>query len=275
MSTADHTLVMGILNATPDSFSDGGLYSSPDGAIEYGLEMWRLGADIIDVGGESTRPGSTPVPAAVEIARTAPVVAALAAAGVVVSIDTMKAEVAAAGIERGAHIVNDVSALGDPAMASLCAASGVGVVLMHMLGTPQTMQDDPHYEDVVSEVSEYLEIRAQAAIDVGVSPDRIVIDPGIGFGKQFGHNLDLLSNISRLKALGYPVLVGTSRKGFLGTILGDAGFETVAGERDAATAATVALAIAGGAQLVRVHNIGHGIQAARTADAIVRASQRR
>jgi dihydropteroate synthase len=271
LSNDDHTLVMGIVNVTPDSFSDGGAHGTHGEAIAHGLELWEQGADIVDIGGESTRPGATPVTAADEIDRVVPVVAELAERGVVVSIDTMKATVAEAAINAGAHIVNDITALADPDMAPLCAESEVGVILMHMQGTPQTMQNDPQYEDVVTEVLEYLESRARVAADNGISSDGIVIDPGIGFGKQFEHNLALLGGIARFASTGFPVLIGTSRKGFLARILRDAGFEVPAASRDAATASTVALAIAGGATIVRVHNVGHGVQAARTADAMVRA----
>jgi dihydropteroate synthase len=275
LSNEDHTLVMGIVNVTPDSFSDGGTHETHREAIAHGLELWDQGADIVDVGGESTRPGATPVAAADEIDRVTPVVAALVERGVVVSIDTMKATVAAAAIAAGAHIVNDITALADPDMAPLCAESEVAVILMHMQGTPQTMQDDPSYADVVAEVLEYLESRARVATDNGINTDRIVIDPGIGFGKQFEHNLSLLGGVARFVATGFPVLIGTSRKGLLGQILRDAGFEVPAADRDAATASTVALAIAAGATIVRVHNVGHGVQAARTADAMVRAPLRR
>lgn len=271
LSNEDHTLVMGIVNVTPDSFSDGGTLETHREAIAHGLKLWEQGADIVDIGGESTRPGATPVTAADEFDRVVPVVAALVERGVVVSIDTMKATVAGAAIAAGAHIVNDITALTDPEMAPLCAESAVGVVLMHMQGTPQTMQNDPDYADVVTEVLEYLESRARFATDNGINTDRIVIDPGIGFGKQFHHNLSLLGGVARFAATGFPVLIGTSRKGFLGKILRDAGFEVPAADRDAATASTVALAIAGGATIVRVHNVGHGVQAARTADAMVRA----
>jgi dihydropteroate synthase len=275
LSTEDHTLVMGIVNTTPDSFSDGGLYDANRDAIAHGLYLWDQGADIVDVGGESTRPGAVPVPVDDEIERVVPVVAGLAARGVVVSIDTMKAPVASAAIAAGAHIVNDITALGDPEMTAVCAESGVGVVLMHMQGTPQTMQENPSYENVVAEVRDYLVKRARYAIENGIGVENIVVDPGIGFGKEFHHNLDLLDGIERLADTGFPVLIGTSRKGFLGLIMHAAGFEVVAADRDAATASTVALAIARGAAIVRVHNVSHGVQAARTADAIVRAPLRR
>jgi dihydropteroate synthase len=266
---------MGIVNVTPDSFSDGGLYADYQGAVTHGMRLQDRGADILDVGGESTRPGADPISAGEEIERVVPVVAALVERGAVVSIDTMKAEVAEAAVAAGVHIVNDITALRDPGMAAVCAGSGVGVVLMHMQGTPETMQIAPHYEDVATEVLGYLEERARVGIDAGIDADRIVIDPGIGFGKLFDHNIELINATARFAASGFPVLIGTSRKGFLGAIMRDAGFETVGAERDPATAATVALAVAGGAAVVRVHNVGHGVQAARTADAIVRSSSGR
>jgi dihydropteroate synthase len=275
LSPDDHTLIMGIVNVTPDSFSDGGRYAAVEAAVAHGLSMWNQGADVVDVGGESTRPGAEPVSAIEEMSRVVPIVRDLADQGVVVSVDTMKAEVASAAIGAGAHIINDVSALTDPEMADVCAATGAGVVLMHMQGEPRTMQDDPHYDDVVPEVASFLENRADHAVRAGIARSRICVDPGIGFGKTFDHNLDLLNGVDRLGAIGYPVLIGTSRKGFLGAILQDAGFSASADQRDPATAATVALAVVGGASVVRVHNVGHALQAARTADAMVRASRRR
>lgn len=242
---------------------------------ERGIQMWSEGADIIDVGGESTRPGAEPVSIDEELGRVVPVVAGLVSEGVMVSVDTRKAAVAAAAIGAGAHIVNDVTALGDTAMAAASAQSGVGVVLMHMQGSPQTMQLNPEYEDVVSEVFSYLVDRAEYARAAGIDRANICLDPGIGFGKTHDHNLELLSKIDRFTHSEYPILVGASRKGLLGTILHDAGLDTVPAERDPATAATVALAIASGAAVVRVHNVGHAFQTARVADAIVRASQRR
>lgn len=275
LSTEDHTLIMGVVNVTPDSFSDGGRYSATAAAIEHGLQLWNDGADIVDVGGESTRPGAQPIAADEELKRVVPVVAGLVDAGVVVSVDTMKVEVAGAAIAAGAHIVNDITALADPNMAELCAAEAVGVVLMHMQRDPQTMQINPRYQDLLAEVSNYLKTRATGARRSGIKASSICIDPGIGFGKTHAHNLELLNHIDRFAALGHPLLIGTSRKGFLGTILLEAGLDTVAAQRDPATTATVALAIAGGAAVVRVHNVGHAFQAARVADAIVRASQRR
>jgi len=277
LSTADHTLVMGVLNVTPDSFSDGGRFDATDAtdaAVAAGLDLWRQGADLVDVGGESTRPGSVGVSVAEETDRVISVVAALAAAGVLVSVDTSKPEVAAAALDAGAEVVNDITALADPDMAALCAARGPGVVLMHMQGTPETMQLDPRYHDVVAEVARYLIDRAAAAVAAGVDPARICLDPGIGFGKRLDHNLDLLSGVATLAATGYPVLIGTSRKGFLGEILATAGHGAPADRRDPATHATTALAVVAGAAVVRAHDVVGTLQAARTADAIVRSHGR-
>jgi dihydropteroate synthase len=232
--------------------------------------LYAQGADLVDVGGESTRPGSRSIPAAEEVARIEPVVAGLAAAGVPVSIDTSKPEVAAIAIAAGAEAVNDVTALRNPEMTELCADSRVGVVLMHMRGTPETMQLRPRYEDVVAEVVADLESWSTAAMGSGVASDRICLDPGIGFGKTFGDNLSLLEGIGRIRATGFPVMIGTSRKGFLGKILEDAGYPGAAADRDPATAASVALAIAHGASIIRVHNVADALQSARTADAMVR-----
>ena len=262
----DHTLVMGILNVTPDSFSDGGRYLAPDRALQFAQEMVEAGADIIDVGGESTRPGSLPVGADDEIARVAPVIGPLAARGIVVSVDTMKTEVARAAIEAGAAIVNDVTALAAEGMAEVCAATGVGVVLAHMAGDPRTMQLDPTYEDVVTEVATFLSARAAAAILSGIDSRSIVVDPGIGFGKTVAHNLALIARLDRLAALDWPVLVGTSRKSFLGAITG-----REVGDRDTASAVTSAVAAIGGAAVIRVHNVADGRDAARLADAMVRS----
>jgi dihydropteroate synthase len=220
LSTADGTLIMGVVNVTPDSFSDGGAFLDPARAVRHGLDLVAAGAHLVDVGGESTRPGAGPVPVAEERSRVVPVIAELAAAGVVVSVDTAKPEVAAAAIDAGAAVVNDVTALADPEMARLAAAAGVGVVLMHMQGTPRTMQDEPRYDDVVAEVTEVLVGRAAAAVAAGVAREAVCIDPGIGFGKTSEHNLALLAGLPALTGTGYPVMVGASRKSFLGTLLG-------------------------------------------------------
>jgi dihydropteroate synthase len=267
----DDPVVMGILNVTPDSFSDGGANENIDAAVAAGIAMSTAGARIIDVGGESTRPGADIVPADIEIQRTLPVVERLVAENITVSIDTSKVEVAAAALAGGAAIVNDVTGLADPAMARLCAQAGAGVVVMHMQGNPRTMMDDPQYEDVVSEVAEFLVERARTSEESGISSDAIVIDPGIGFGKTFEHNLALMNGIDSLTSTGYPVLVGPSRKGFLGKILEPIHGPTTPAERDGATAGAVAVAIARGASIVRVHNVPLALEVANTVKAMVRS----
>ena len=236
---------MGVLNVTPDSFSDGGRFLDPDAAVSHGLAMVAEGADVVDVGGESTRPGADPVGAAEERRRVLPVVEALAPV-VRVSIDTTKASVAEAAVERGATIVNDVSA----SLHEVAASAGVGWVAMHMQGTPRTMQADPVYADVVSEVREFLVDRAEAAITAGV--EEVWVDPGIGFGKTVAHNLALLRHLRSLVGAGFPVLVGTSRKSFLGKLTGGASVD----DRLEASLATAVHAMAQGAAMVRVHDIG-------------------
>jgi dihydropteroate synthase len=258
---------MGVVNVTPDSFSDGGRFLVFDAAVAHGLQMTADGADLVDVGGESTRPGADPVSVDDEIDRVVPVIRALADQGVVVSVDTSKAEVAAAAVEAGAAVVNDITALADAEMVAVVAGSGAGVVLMHMQGTPRTMQQDPHYDDVVAEVAEFLIARAAAATVVGVAPGAIAVDPGIGFGKDLTHNLDLLTTgVAFLAEAGFPVLVGASRKSFIERVIGPVPPE----ERDAPTVAAHTLAIAAGAAAIRVHNVVVGTRSARVADAIVR-----
>jgi dihydropteroate synthase len=267
LTTVDHTLVIGVLNVTPDSFSDGGRYLDHEAAVSRGLEMWAQGADLIDVGGESTRPGAAEVHAGEEAARVVPVIADLAAHGVLTSVDTSKAAVATLALEAGAVVVNDVTALSDPAMGAVAAAAECGVVLMHMQGTPRTMQLDPHYDDVIAEVADFLARRVEQAVAAGIDPQRICLDPGIGFGKNLGHNLDLIgTGVAVLARLGHPVLVGASRKSFLEKVLGP----TPPAERDTATVAAHTLAIAAGASAIRVHNVVEGLRSARIADAIVR-----
>jgi dihydropteroate synthase len=244
--------VMGVLNVTPDSFSDGGLYLDPALAIAHGVQLAEEGADVLDVGGESTRPGSDTVPAGIELERVLPVIEGLREAGAAsVSIDTMKAEVAARALEAGASFVNDVTALRhDPDMAGVIADAGVPVCLMHMLGTPKTMQQDPRYGDVVAEVSEFLLERAAAAEAAGVAHDLICLDPGIGFGKTLDHNLELLAHLDRLAGLGYPLLIAVSRKRFLGAITG-----RNEADRLAATIAANVAALERGAWMFRVHDV--------------------
>ncbi|HTU31583.1 MAG TPA: dihydropteroate synthase [Solirubrobacteraceae bacterium] len=252
---------MGILNVTPDSFSDGGRFTDVPRAVAHGLAMEREGASIIDVGGESTRPGAEPVSEQDELARVVPVIEGLRAAGLEarISIDTSKAAVAAAALEAGAELVNDVSALrADAGMAELVAARGVTCVLMHMRGEPRTMQRDPRYEDVVGEVRSFLQERLGAALDAGVAEDRIWLDPGIGFGKTAEHNLALLRELPRLTDLGRPIVIGTSRKSFLGRLTGR-DFTGLA----AATVATSVLAYERGARVFRVHDV------APTRDALI------
>ena len=242
---------MGIVNVTPDSFSDGGLFLDPEAAIAHGNRLAVHGADVLDVGGESTRPGAEAVTSREERRRTQPVVAALCEAGHSVSIDTSKASVAEAALEAGAQMVNDVAALGaDPELASLCAERHCEVVLMHMQGTPRTMQDAPRYEDVVDDVKSFLSERVEYALGAVVDEARIWIDPGIGFGKTVEHNLELLGRLGELRELGRPVLVGTSRKRFIGAITG-----REAGERIGGTVASNVAALANGADAFRVHDV--------------------
>jgi dihydropteroate synthase len=255
---------MGIVNVTPDSFSDGGLFLDPKAAIAHGRELIAEGADILDVGGESTRPGAAPVPAGEERERTAPVVAALAGAGAALSIDTSKAEVASAALDAGAAIVNDVTALrGDPELADLCAERECTVVLMHMLGTPRTMQDDPRYDDVVDDVRSFLAERIEHAVSRGIAEERIWIDPGIGFGKTVDHNLELLRRLDEFRTLGRPILIGTSRKSFIGSVTG-----RDVGERLGGTIASNVLAYTRGAEVFRVHDVAPVRDALRVAAAI-------
>ena len=266
LTNRDHTLIMGVVNVTPDSFSDGGRFFDDTEAIAQGRRLVALGADIVDVGGESTRPGALPVSALEETQRITTVIKALADQGVVVSVDTSKAEVAAAAIAAGAEIVNDVSALSDPDMAAVIAGSGAGIVLMHMQEKPATMQEDPHYENVTGEVLELLIQQAAIAEEAGIDRDCICIDPGIGFGKTLDHNLELLRDLRVFTSSPYPVVLGASRKSFLGTLAGLPDPE----DRDAATAGTTALAVAAGVFCVRVHDVSSNLQSARVADAIVR-----
>ena len=263
--------VMGILNVTPDSFSDGGLYDETEAAVAHGLRLVAEGAAIIDIGGESTRPGSEPVPVDVELARVVPVVERLAAAtDALLSIDTTKAAVARAALDAGAGLVNDVTALrGDRDMAALVAERGCPICLMHMLGEPRTMQVEPVYDDVVAQVCDFLERRMAAALAAGVREEQLLLDPGIGFGKTLNHNLLLLRDLDRVVALGRPVVLGTSRKRFIGALL-DAGPEGRAG----GTAATTALGVARGAAVMRVHDVRPNVEALRVAQAILDAGER-
>ena len=253
-------LVMGVVNVTPDSFSDGGRFAATEAAVAHGLELARQGADILDIGGESTRPGAAPLDLDEELRRVIPVVRELATrTDLPLSVDTYKAETARQALEAGAHVINDITALqGDLDMAAVVRDSGAGLVLMHMQGSPPTMQQNPTYDDVTAEVTKFLETRLQAAADVGIAGSRVVLDPGVGFGKTAEHNLELLARLAELRRLGRPVCLGVSRKGFLGKLLG-----RPLGERLAGSVAAVCHALAhDAAQIFRVHD------AAETRDAV-------
>ncbi len=262
-------LVMGILNITPDSFSDGGDYFTPDAAAAYALTMIAEGADIIDIGGESTRPGARPIPAEEQLRRVVPVVRALRAQDqkITISIDTRSASVAKAAIESGADVVNDVSALRDDAeMVDVVAASGATVVLMHRRGSSVDMQDGggPHYVDVIGEIAAFLSQRREFAVSRGIDPSRIVFDPGLGFGKRVEHNLMILRQLDRIVALGQPVLVGASRKRFVGEVLGvDEPKKRLAGSLACAVMAALA-----GAAILRVHDVRETVNAIRLCSAV-------
>ncbi len=258
-------LVMGIVNVTTDSFSDGGLYFQEDQAVEQALQLVGDGADILDIGGESTRPGADPVPLQVELDRVVPVIRRLAReTDIPISVDTCKAEVAREALAAGAVIINDVTALrGDPAMEEIAARSEAGIVLMHMIGTPRTMQHNPQYVDVVREVAQFLQERLLRAEAAGISRVRIALDPGIGFGKTFEHNLQLHRRMHELTALGRPLLVGPSRKAFIGKLL-----DLPVEQRVEGTAAAVALAIAAGARIIRVHDVRQMTRVAKVALAL-------
>jgi dihydropteroate synthase len=260
-------LVMGVLNVTPDSFSDGGKFSDPKLAVEHAREMVAAGAKLIDVGGESTRPGSQPVPAEEQIRRVVPVIREIANLAAIVSIDTTRAAVAEAALDAGAGMVNDISAgRDDDAMLPLVARRGVPVVLMHMQGTPATMQDKPTYRDVMGEVIEFLRQRIAVAKKAGIDEGKILLDPGIGFGKTMSHNLELIRRQGELLSLGRPVVIGTSRKGFIGRITGET---EQPGKRLFGTAASIAWAIANGAGIVRVHDVRPMVQVVATIRAIL------
>ncbi len=268
-------VVMGVLNVTPDSFSDGGCFADPDAAVAHGLAMAAGGADYVDVGGESTRPGADRVDAAEERRRVVPVVRDLAAAGVRVSVDTTRTEVAEAALEAGAVLVNDISGgLADDGMAALVADAGVPWVLMHWRGHSRDMYSRAEYGDVVTEVCGELSARVDAAVSAGVDPAQLVLDPGLGFAKQSGHNWALLAALPRVVALGLPVLVGASRKSFLGRLFADAdGAPRPAEGRDAATLATTVLAAEAGAWGVRVHDAAASADAVATVAAVQRARE--
>jgi len=263
----DCPLIMGIVNVTPDSFFDGGRFTDPEAAVAHGVQLVEEGADLLDIGAESTRPGSSSIDETEELRRLIPVVAAVAkAVKVPISVDTSKAAVARAAVDTGAVIINDVTALrGDPAMAGVVAESQTGLVLMHMQGTPQTMQKASHYEDVVKDVSSFLAERLQFAMSCGIARRRIILDPGIGFGKLLVNNLDLLAQLHTFAKFDRPVLVGVSRKAFIGTIAGRQVEDRLWG-----TAAAVALAVEHGAQIVRAHDVRAMRDVAKVASAITR-----
>lgn len=265
-------LVMGIVNVTPDSFSDGGQFAGADAAVAHSLALAAQGADILDVGGESTRPGSSPVSLEEELGRVVPVVQALAArVGVPISIDTSKAEVARVCLEAGGHIVNDVTALqGDPSMAEVVRAAGAGAVLMHMQGTPATMQKTPHYAHVIAEIVDYLRERVAALQAIGIDAEQLAVDPGIGFGKTSAHNLEILGRLGEFGVLGRPVCLGVSRKGFLGRLLNQRPPEQrVAGSIAAALFAHARHAV----HIVRVHDVQETRDALAIFDELERASE--
>ncbi|MFO7779824.1 MAG: dihydropteroate synthase [Nitriliruptoraceae bacterium] len=274
LPTASRTVVMGICNVTPDSFSDGGVAylpaEHPRPALTAAAALLEAGADVIDVGGESTRPGAEPVSVEEELRRVLPVVTELAASGAVVSIDTSKAAVARAALEAGAALVNDVSAGAlDPVLLDTVAAAEVPYVLMHMQGTPRTMQHDPRYLDVVAEVHQALDTSLDRLTERGIDRERVVLDPGIGFGKRLEHNLALLRELSTFTAFGRPVLVGASRKSFLGTLTG--GAEPT--DRLEGSLAVATLAVAAGARILRVHDVAETVRAVRVAEAVCRSPE--
>jgi len=275
-SRPDRLVVIGVLNVTPDSFSDGGRFTSLDEAVAHGCRLADDGADLVDVGGESTRPGADRVDAAEEERRVIPVIEALVANGIRVSIDTYRAVVAERALAAGASVVNDVSGgLGDPDMAAVVGAAGCPWILMHWRGHSRRMQDLAHYVDVVDDVRRELAERVEAANQAGISPDRIVIDPGLGFAKTAEHNWALLAHLDVLVGFGLPVLIGASRKSFLGRVLADpAGTPRPVGEREAATVALTAYAATQGAWGVRVHDVRANVDAARTIAAVREAATR-
>jgi dihydropteroate synthase len=254
--------VMGIVNVTPDSFSDGGKFNTTDKAVAHGMQLIEQGADILDIGGESTRPGATPVPLDEELNRVIPVIKALVKAGIPLSIDTYKPEVMRAAIDAGVDIVNDVCALQEDGALEIVAASKVGLCLMHMQGRPQTMQADPQYQDVVKEVADFLAARLKAAEQAGIARGRIVLDPGFGFGKRTSHNLTLLNHLSSLQSLGLPLLVGLSRKSVLGQVVG-----LSVDERIHASIAASVVSVMKGANIVRVHDVKPTVDALKIVSA--------
>ncbi|RPI78003.1 MAG: dihydropteroate synthase [Desulfobacteraceae bacterium] len=267
LKLGERTQIMGVLNVTPDSFSDGGRFLDRDRAIEQGLNLAREGADIIDIGGESTRPYSRKVTAREEIERVVPVIKALAGELTLpISIDTFKAEVAQKALEAGAAMINDISSLRfDPDMAAVAAKARVPVILMHIQGTPADMQNHPTYQDLMAEIVVFLQEAIERAVKAGIQREMLLVDPGIGFGKTFDHNLEIIRELGRLLTLQQPILLGSSRKAFIGHIL-----NKEAPERDLGTMATIAAGILNGAQIVRVHNVAMALQTVKIVDAIKR-----
>jgi len=266
LEVGKRTLIMGIVNVTPDSFSDGGEFLDPEAAVAHAERLAEEGADILDIGGESTRPGAQPVDARTELARVIPVIEALASrVNVPISIDTSKARVAERALEAGASIINDVTALrGDPGMRAVAAHSGVPVILMHMKGTPRTMQRNPTYDDLTGEIIGHLRASMTMAVRAGVREEQIIVDPGIGFGKTLGHNLEIMRRLGELRSLGRPILLGTSRKSMIGAIL-----DVPPPERLFGTAATLAFGIQRGAHILRVHDVRPAVHVARMTDAML------
>jgi dihydropteroate synthase len=265
LNLGNRTHIMGVLNVTPDSFSDGGLYIQRDKAIEQGIAMAHEGADIIDIGGESTRPYSETVPCDKEIARVIPVIEALSKdIKIPISIDTCKAKVAVEALKAGASMINDISALRfDPEMASVVAEAGVPVILMHMQGTPGDMQKNPTYDNLIQEILDFFRNAIERAVKAGIRKDLIIIDPGIGFGKTFHHNLEIIKELKQFSSLERPILLGTSRKAFIGHIL-----QNEPDERDTGTMATVSAGVLNGAHIVRVHDVKRTLETVKIIDAI-------
>jgi dihydropteroate synthase len=268
LDLGSHTHIMGILNATPDSFSDGGKFAAEQQALAHAREMAALGADIIDIGGESTRPGAEPVPEDEELRRIIPLIEKLSnELTIPLSVDTYKSSVAEKALQAGASIVNDISGLRySPDMAKVVADHGAGLIIMHIKGTPRNMQQNPAYADVVQEISDYLEQGVELAVTAGVDQERIMIDPGIGFGKTLEHNLTIMARLDEFRSLGRPIVLGTSRKKFIGTVLD----QPVPEERLFGTAATTALGIERGARILRVHDVTQMKQVARMTDEILK-----
>jgi dihydropteroate synthase len=276
LALGQRTVVMGVLNVTPDSFSDGGKFLQPESAVEQAFAIERAGADLLDVGGESTRPGSNETSASVELDRILPVLEALRGRlKIPISVDTRRASVAELAVSAGAELVNDVSGLNsDPRIAEVAARHGVPLILMHMRGEPGTMQAGPFAREVMKDVMQGLRKSVEIARKAGVAKSQIVLDPGIGFGKSFAQNYELLQKLPQLAKLGYPLLVGTSRKGFLGATLARDGKPASPEERIWGTAATVTASISNGAHIVRVHDVTEMVQVARVADCLLNPNQR-